>query len=233
MKKGFIYYLKCPKTGQIRYIGQTKRKSINLRLNMHIQDAKRGKVYHNANWIRQLISEGMKPTIHLLEETSLGDLDEREIYWIKTYRENGYNLTNQTDGGFGHTGFIQSKETRKKRSESMKKLAQEGFYDNPERSKKLSVFNKGKTIPQEMRDRIANTLRGRPLAEETIVKLRQGKVKSVDIFTGEETTYNCLSEAARILNVNRGPISNVINGKQKTAYKKKWYKIIEDIVDTQ
>lgn len=233
MKKGFIYYLRCPKTGQIRYIGQTRRKSISLRLTMHIQDAKKGKFYHNANWIRQLLSEEMKPTIHLLEETFVENLDEREIYWIKTYREAGYNLTNQTDGGFGHVGFIQSKETRKKRSDSMKKLAQEGFYNNPERSKKLSLFNKGKTIPQEMRNRIASTLRGRPLAEGTIAKLRQGRVKSVDIFTGEEITYNCLSEAARILNVNRGPISNVLSGRQKTAYKKKWYKIIEDIVDTQ
>lgn len=232
MKKGFIYYLKCPKTGKIRYIGQTRRKSLGLRLTMHIQDAKRGKIYHNANWIRQLLSENMRPTIHLLEEILVENLDEREIYWIKTYREAGYNLTNQTDGGFGHSGFAQSKETCKKRSESMKKLAQEGFYNNPERSKKISLFNKGKIIPQEMRDRIANTLRGRPLAEKTIAKLRQGRIKSVDIFTGEETTYLCLSEAARLLNVNRGPISNVLSGRQKTAYQKKWYKIVEDIVDT-
>jgi hypothetical protein len=50
----------------------------------------------------------------------LYQIDEREIYWIKYYRENGFKLLNLTDGGFGHRGFKQSQETIKKRADKLK-----------------------------------------------------------------------------------------------------------------
>ena len=42
MMKVKIYYLKCPETNKIKYVGQTIQKLEN-RLGNHIYDAKRGK----------------------------------------------------------------------------------------------------------------------------------------------------------------------------------------------
>lgn len=230
MKDCYIYCLKCPYTNEIRYIGQTVKK-LSLRLSSHISDAKKGKTYHNANWIRQLLKDNKKPIIESIERVDKSKLDEREIFWIKYYKNNDYNLTNETKGGFGHNGYKQSLETREKRSKSMKLLAERGFYNNIERSKKLSNYNRNKKISEETKIKISNTLSGRILPESIKSQLRGSKVKSRNIKTGEVEIFNCLSDAARELNINKGPISNVLKGRQKTAYGRVWYKV-EDIVES-
>lgn len=101
--KGKIYVLKHPDTKQIRYVGQTIQKLEN-RMNTHIYDSLyRNKGKYNTrkcNWFKKLFRESKSPIIECIEEVNKSDLDSREIYWIKFYRDSGYDLLNLTDGGF-------------------------------------------------------------------------------------------------------------------------------------
>lgn len=90
----------------------------------------------------------------------------------------------------------------------------------------------GKIIPMEQRKMISETLKGRSLPEEVKAKLRGRRIKSICKTTNREEIYLCLSDAARALNCNKGPISNVLNGKQKSAYNYFWEYLTEDIVGT-
>ena len=96
MKESGIYALKCPTTGEIRYVGQAK--NISARIGQHFRNFKnsKGKGYYG-NWIRSLKSE---PIPFVLELTK--DLDDRERYWIKRLRAEGAKLANTGRGGEGY-----------------------------------------------------------------------------------------------------------------------------------
>jgi hypothetical protein len=93
-----VYVLKCPKTKEIRYCGQTI-KTLKYRLNEHVQDSKRYN-FPTAQWIKSLLEEGLKPDIELLEEIDLPEerIYEREIYHIAELSKT-CNLTNVAKGG--------------------------------------------------------------------------------------------------------------------------------------
>ena len=134
-----IYALTTP-TQSIRHIGYTKH-TLNRRFNGHKQESKRknadGSYYnitHKDKWFRKNYDE---ISIILIEEniTSYEKALEREKYWIKYYRDNGYNLTNSTDGGDGTVGY---------------KLTEE-------HKQHLSDINKGKTLTEEHKQKISNS----------------------------------------------------------------------------
>jgi hypothetical protein len=90
-----------------------------------------------------------------------------EVRWIKALKAVGYELTNLTDGGEGTKGFYPSEETREKLSIS--RLGEKNH-------------NFGKTTPNEVREKIRNTLTGKkqgPNSPETIAKKsRASKLKA-------------------------------------------------------
>ena len=103
----YIYALVDVVTLQVRYIGKTK-KSIEKRLVEHLISARGNKQSHKVNWIRKCKG---RIVVQLIEEVSSTKLDQAEQKWIKYYRDRGYPLTNETDGGEGLTN--PSKEVRK------------------------------------------------------------------------------------------------------------------------
>jgi hypothetical protein len=110
-RPAFIYVLKDPTDSQIRYVGKTE-KTLETRLSGHISEAKRRKVLcHKNNWVYSLLLKGLRPIIQLIETVPYDqDWQEREKYWIKYYRELGYDLTNSTDGGIGTSGWTSFKK---------------------------------------------------------------------------------------------------------------------------
>lgn len=104
MKTGFIYGLICPKTNNIRYVGQCYY-SIIKRIKRHIKDVinKKGKLTKKESWIKSLIFDKTikNLTYIIIEECKISKLDEREIYWISFYRSKFGKkiITNTTDGG--------------------------------------------------------------------------------------------------------------------------------------
>lgn len=139
-----IYILKDPKTQEIRYVGQTSR-GLQVRLKEHISHGTREN-NHRANWLRSLISENLQPLIESVEELpSKENLDSREIFWIRHYRDLGCKLTNSTDGGQGSLGFTDKhirlseedwKNSYLNRRDKMREAVLKAFQKNPKLSKK-------------------------------------------------------------------------------------------------
>ena len=128
-----IYLLKDPVTQEIRYVGQTY-KILKYRLNEHLQDSKRKK-FRNVNWIKSLLKKDLKPIIELIEECSLDNVDEREIYWISYFRSINSKLNNHDDGGrFQKRKFKHSEEFKSKIGKFMK-----NFKKSKEHVRKIAI----------------------------------------------------------------------------------------------
>lgn len=115
-----IYELRDPRdiSKSPRYIGITI-KELNSRLSRHLtKNSLKSKTYKN-RWITKLLKESVKPTIHLIEEViGWSYACEVEKYWIKEFKNQGYKLTNSTEGGEGSVGIVVRKDTRKKLSKN-------------------------------------------------------------------------------------------------------------------
>lgn len=131
---GFIYYLQNPTTDEIFYVGATEF-SIKYRLKAHychLREVIRGlrKTNPRYEYLKTLLP--VRATVHLLEVvTSKQALRDREIFYIKQFRNVNSKLTNMTDGGRGG-------KTSKYFTEQQME----------EYTSKISVGNKGKRKPE-------------------------------------------------------------------------------------
>lgn len=64
-----LYYLIDPITNDVRYIGRTKN-TLNRRLNGHLSKARKGNKSHKNDWIRSILSKGLKPKIAEIKKVS-------------------------------------------------------------------------------------------------------------------------------------------------------------------
>lgn len=124
----FIYVLKCPISGAVRYIGKTL--DVRSRLRKHVHEAKHryGK-NHRANWIRSLLSSGLEPVIEVDVVTTRDGWKKAETDRIAHYRALGCDLTNATDGGDGKDSL--SDDGRRALSARVSE-----YFKNPENRKK-------------------------------------------------------------------------------------------------
>lgn len=154
MKKGFIYGLRCPLSGEIKYIGQTI-KSINRRLTEHKCD-KRHNPY-KINWINKLDKLGIldKLKIELLEECEKSLLNDREKFWIEKFKQEGNKLVNLTDGG--DTNYIVNEDAIERTRQKLKGMFIGRKLSN-ETKEKISKTHKGKILTNEHKKSISNGL---------------------------------------------------------------------------
>lgn len=146
-----IYALKLKDSNEIRYVGRTSE-SLEIRLSKHKLNAKVDKKKtHRHYWILKnydnieiIIIEDNIPTF---EESC-----EKEIQYIREYREI-YNLVNMTDGGDGGCP---------------------GYKHTEEAKKKISEANKGKKVSEKTKE----LLRNRVISEETKRKLSESSKKT-------------------------------------------------------
>jgi hypothetical protein len=92
-----IYCLKEPVTGETFYVGQTKL-HIEVRLHQHVTSASKGGGKKCAR-IRDIISRGHKPIVHLIEQCPPEDANERERHWIRYYSRMIPGMTNNAPAG--------------------------------------------------------------------------------------------------------------------------------------
>ncbi len=140
MRKGVIYGLICPISKQIRYVGRTIQ-PIKIRFKKHKYEhrgfiRKNKHLSYRSNWIKKLDDKGLlhKLGYIIIENCAEDIIDEREIYWIKYYKDSGYKLTNLTDGGDGMLGHIQSYNHKRKATEGVRK----SYKNNPEIKNNIS-----------------------------------------------------------------------------------------------
>lgn len=95
----YIYVLKCPESGAVRYVG----KCINLkaRFRQHTSESRIGLVKsHKCDWIRSLQKRGLSPVMEVDSLVSAGqDWKSVEVQRVAHYKALGCDLTNATDGG--------------------------------------------------------------------------------------------------------------------------------------
>lgn len=208
----FIYALKEPDTGEIRYIGQTNNP--HRRLITHSTTKEK---CHRGNWIRALKKSGQKPILEIVDEAPYEFRDPIEAAYVQFFREQGCNLVNGTPGGDGvgsgadHPNFGKkaSVETRRKLS-----LASSG-ENNPNFGKVVSVATRKNIslgtrkgmLPLEIKKKlsVANSGENNP---------NFGKVASV------ETRKNLNRQGAVISSETRLKISDSLklyNAKKKGA----------------
>lgn len=106
-----VYAVIDPSSGGARYVG--KSSSGMLRPKRHfLPGALKAPKYPFGRWLKKMVESGARPEIRVLEE--LGEetdrriansrLNDAEVRWIKTLREQGCSLLNLTNGGDGSVG---------------------------------------------------------------------------------------------------------------------------------
>lgn len=169
----FIYALKEPDTGEIRYIG--KSDNPKYRLTRHVSEAKRmlQNTDRKNNWIRSLAT---KPLLEIVDEVPCEYWQQLEIAYIEFFREQGIELVNGTIGGDGtgsgedspsfgkpawNRGIERPLEVRKKISES-----KTGVKQTLEHSQKCSAGRRGLKRSPETRKRQSDSAKGKPKSVE-------------------------------------------------------------------
>jgi hypothetical protein len=145
MLQSYIYMLIDPRYDDekdtIKYIGKTEDYPPN-RLKQHISESKRTPDQTTkTKWINELLQLGLKPRIEIIEVTDNILWEERETYWIKYYRDNGYKITNTADGGGGVviTSKKMKKESDLARLQRRKEKLQKDFEQGNAKSRWLGV----------------------------------------------------------------------------------------------
>lgn len=132
----YVVYALMDPNGYPRYIGKTAQSEINERLRNHLKDKTKCR---RVSWLKSL--KGVVPKVEILAElANEKDALEEEKYLISLFRYLGADLTNQTDGGDGISGYRHTRETRDKMSKSRK-----GHFVSEETRRKLSESNRKRT----------------------------------------------------------------------------------------
>lgn len=229
MKQHCIYAL-LDENQQVFYIGKTCRPK--TRLNRHLGEVRKGNHLYVYNKLRQVLDRkgGDKVGIfHILEDNiNENEIDNREMFYIKKFRDAGVKLTNLTNGGEGGKGFTADihkraalKRVGQKRSEETKKL--------------ISEQKKGIPLTQAHKDALKKAWETRdPLPPEhyqRVSELNRGKVnirkyRVLDPTGVEHITENGLTDFCRSHNLTAQVLHKTLTGER--LHHKGW-KLLERI----
>lgn len=221
MQTTFIYGLVDPRTQAIRYIGKADQP--RTRLVQHIHDSKRRR-NHCATWVRSLQSNGLRPTLQIVDEVAMAEWKAVEAAYIQFYREEGCDLTNLTQGGdgalsgkdnpwYGKGPFLGKKhsaEARARMGTRGESHPQFGKPLSPEVRAKLSAARTGtKASPESVAKRMAklrgkNPMLGKKHSVETRAKI-SAALRSLRNPCRGETHYNSKLTEAQVRDILAAP----------------------------
>lgn len=235
-----VYYLaNSNEPINIRYIGYTS-KTLKHRLWHHLNTSKR-LITHRDKWVNKSINDGHTILIIPIETNlSAEEAIKKEVYYIKKYRNEGYNLTNATDGGEGVVN--PSLESRQKISEKNKgRQTRLGAVLSEETKEKIRQKRLGSKSSPETKKKISEAGKNRKHSEKTLNKMSEiqktiqkgkkfpmhGTLKAIEINKKPVLQFdknnNFIKEwdyvggAALFYNIHKTAISSVCRGKSKTA----------------
>lgn len=164
-----IYMIIDPRNeNEIRYIGKTKM-SLIKRMYGHMFHGRKKRKSPLYLWINKLLNQGVLPVIKLIEEIDETKWIEREIFWIKFYRDKfGDKILNLSDGGQSNLNLSPSQETRRKISLGNK--GKIGYW----KGKKMTIEHKsnigkggiGLKRTDETKKNISDSLKGKKLSQQ-------------------------------------------------------------------
>jgi group I intron endonuclease len=187
----FICYQATNTTNGKTYVGQTSLR-LEDRWNKHLQNARRGSPYALHRAIRKYGVESF--VVQVIEHASSFDavclLEQKYITRLNSHTTgNGYNMTAGGDGVVGYTftkgdklkmSLAQQGKKRGPRSEKDKQKISEAHKRNshgPSKhcNQRRSETGTGVPRPDEVKERIRASLKGRPRPPEVIEKIRATK----------------------------------------------------------
>jgi len=159
----YIYTLSEDTIENVRYIGYSK--DPRHRLRVHQRESNLRVKNHKTDWIKKMIKEEKEIILNIIDSAKDDEIKKLEKYYIKKYRDDGYNLTNSTDGG---DGLINpTPEVRERMSKNNPRLGlNKGRKLSEELKKRLSDANKGKTVSEETRRKLSIANAGKIISEE-------------------------------------------------------------------
>jgi hypothetical protein len=191
----FIYGLFDPRCGTLRYVGRTKMRLCN-RLSAHVNYSKnKGRQSHKDNWIRLLLTEGLRPIIDILAEVPAHEAKVEEYAWIQDFLEKGQPLTNSIIAikndpiyprmtpetrkrlSMSHKNRI-TEEERQHRSKIMKEL-----WQDPEYQAKVSDGLRRAYKETDYREKVSKGGQGLKRSSETKAKISKARKL---LFSNEE-----------------------------------------------
>lgn len=205
----FIYALIDPFTGEIRYIGKSVRPKERLtnQCNEHSNT-------YRCHWIQSVLMKGKRPIQIILEELDCNvNWQEREKYWIAYGKDQGWKLTNTTDGGDGVLNL--SGESKERMLKTWK-----GRKHKPETLLKIGAASKGRKFSEESLRKKSEKMKGRIFSPEHLDKIRKSNQKLSDDEVRDIKKMLAAGIAQLIIakkyNVDGGTISNI---KRKLTYR--------------
>lgn len=216
-EKSHLIYAFIDDKGQYFYIGKTC--DINRRNKEHLFEINKGNNLPKYNKLRKLLREGhdFHSLVIIVEDgLSCDQIDDREIYYIRKLREEGYTLKNLTDGGDGGIMSIPgvgdkiraanldrkcSDLTKKKISESNK-----GKRFTKEHREKLSIARKKRKTTKATREKCSKTSKG---------KINTKKFEMIDPDGNVYITENGLTMFCEEHGLSAPNIIKVLNGVRK------------------
>ena len=221
----FLYVLKCPESGRIRYVGITTQRP-ERRLRQHLVTSAAvvaSKTNHRLAWIRSLKLSGRAPVMCIVSEhSSVDELKDEEVLCLRALRLLGCDLVNNTDGGDGTSGITFSEDSLRRMSESHlgKKrppeqvdkqrmtMASKSAEDKAEYSEKLKAAHRNRS-PEKEAERVAKILLAR--TPEFIAASNAKAAETRSLRTEEQkaaVTENCMRGARkRAVNQTGVPLS--------------------------
>ncbi len=194
-KMVYIYSLKDPRDYQIKYIG--KASDVNKRYKQHIENYTNQKSL-KSSWVLSILRSGLLPILEIVEICDESKWQEREQYWIKYYKELGFDLKNMTNGGDGNTGLKMSDISKEKI-----RRANLGKKSSKEKITKISNWAKGNNKIQK------NLKLGSKKSQIPIIQ----KSKDGEVIN----QWDSLQQASDELGIERSNISHCLRGRIKTS----------------
>lgn len=240
-KKGkyYIYTLEDPETNDIRYVGQTN--NLQNRYRQHICLKGGRKIYSKA-WIKSLSNRGLLPLLKVLDEGTVDNINELEIYWISQFKTWGFKLTNLTSGGEGTKEYRHTPEAKKKIVKALqkRKCSQKSIdalvkYNKSGRSlehrRKLSEAMKGKPPGNKGKSPSIETRRLQSIAKKGKPNFKKrAPILQYNLDNAFIKEWRSATEAAEELHLTRANIVACLNGRRNRCGNFLWKYKIEDIV---
>lgn len=206
---GTIYKIENLVNGKV-YIGQTMH-CVNKRMRVHRAKLKRGCHHsgHLQNAFNKYGADRFK--VSILENCNIEEIDSREKFWIKYYKDQGLSY-NIEDGG----NYIKEipMETRKKMSESHK-----GLF----KGEKNPMY--GKTPSRETRDKLAiatkKSWQDTKIRAKRLSNLKYGKENSNSrsvICVTDGNVFDNMTQAGKYYNISMKAIQQTVSGRNPYCY---------------
>ncbi len=212
-------YVLLDETQKVFYVGKTSRP--RTRLNRHIEEVKKGNHLYVYNKLRRVLERkgGDRSGIFKIIEDGIANenIDAREMFHIKNFRQQGVKLTNLTDGGEGGKGFTRdiiergaNKRRGQHHSEEWKmniSQAKRGIPLSKEHRAALKDAWKRRTqMTREVYERISQNARGRVNIKKFSILSPSGEI----IVTEHGLTDFCREHGLDVRNLH-----STLNGRRK------------------